>query len=120
MSALPQTNAYLTKVEGAPVLADSFVDYGSGDGPEAGATKWSGMIGCYLAPTSTRRESGTDGRDVVSQKSLYIPGICLPEIGDLCSVLVRDVEIVLKVVEIKLHGLGVEPSPYYELSIEEA
>lgn len=118
MGALPQTNAYLLEVTEANTPADSFVELGSGE-DLAGASKWSGQAGIYIAPIGKRRESGTDGRDVVSTRTVYTRNLCSWQIGDQLLIDYQGNQLTWSVTGIREHAQGIEDAPYYELAIEE-
>lgn len=118
MAALPQTNAYLLEVASANTPADSFVELGSGESLE-GSSKWSGQAGVFVAPIGKRRESGTDGRDVVSTRTVFAPNLCPWQIGDQLLIDYQGSEVTWSVSGIREIAVGIEASPHYELTIEE-
>lgn len=118
MSALPQINAYLLEVFSAEFPVDSFVNPGSGEDPWS-YLKWEGYAGIFVAPIEKRKESGTDGRDIVSQRVIYSSRICTFMIGDRLQLRMDGQEYLWKIVAIKEIGQGIEAAPYFQLTIEE-
>lgn len=118
MAALTQINAYLLEVSQANTPADSFVELGSGEDLQ-GSSKWSGQAGVFVAPIGKRRESGTDGRDVVSTRTVYVPNLCSWQIGDQLRINYQNSEVTWSVTGIREIGQGIEQAPHYELTIEE-
>ena len=103
MSALPQINAYITAVSTADTPADSCIELGSGESID-GTSKWSGNAGVFVAPIGKRRESGTDGRDVVSSRTVYAPNLCSWQIGDQLTINYQGDEVSWSVVGIREVG----------------
>jgi hypothetical protein len=118
VAALSQTNAYLLQVSTADTPADSFIELGSGESIE-GSSKWSGQAGVFVAPIGKRRESGTDGRDVVSTRTVFAPNLCSWQIGDQLLLNYQGDEVTWSVSGIREIAAGIEASPHYELTIEE-
>lgn len=120
---LPQTNATLLEVLGAPLLSDSFAagpgGSGSGEGEEL-VSLWSGSIGIYVPQSTIRLESSTDGRDEVADRSVYVPVVANFAIGDRIRFLYEGQEKTWKISGVIKHGVGVEvgASQHYELAIE--
>lgn len=120
---LPQTNATLLEVLGAPLLSDSFASgssgSGSGEGPELESI-WNGSAGIYIPPATLRLESTTDGRDELAERSVYAPTVANFQIGDQIRFTYEGQERIWKISGVIKHGIGVElgASQHYELAIE--
>ena len=121
---LPQTNACLLEVLAAPLLGDSFQgdSFGSGSGESSPpSSKWNGRAGVWITNPRIRRESSTDGRDVVSDRRIFVPLVCSISVGDSLRLELDDgSEETVRVAEVSRQGRGVElrSSQVYELQIE--
>lgn len=119
---LPQTNGTLLGVSSAPLLSDSFAVAPAGSGESTSSvSKWEGKCGIWVAQPRERRESSTDGRDVLRELRVFCPVVCEIEIGDELEVLWgHDVPELWRVSGVARIGQGVEvgASQTYELEIE--
>lgn len=119
---LGQTNATLLEVLQAAPLGDSFLSdsFGSGEEAPAPETKWQGQAGIWFAPPRTTRESSTDGRDVVTQRSLHMPIVCELGVGDQLVVLQDGAEETFLVSGVTEIGKGLElgAGQYLQVQIE--
>lgn len=112
MSILPQINAQLTEVTGAPRLRSSY-STPTGDP----TSKWAGRVGVFLSANRTL-SSDSSGRDDVTQRTVWLPKVTELEIGDVLEVSYGGADYSWTVAGVTEIGAGVELYPYYQATVE--
>lgn len=119
---LGQTNATLLEVIAAAPLGDSFISdsFGSGESAPELESKWEGHAGIWMAPLRITKESSTNGRDVVSDRSLHMPIVCPVGVGDQLRINQDGEEATYQVSGITEIGKGLElgAGQYLQIQIE--